>query len=106
MAAMKLPVLLLALLFAAMNISVPSSLMEMEGVTSDTLVVSSNDLADTPEEEREEAEGSPYEIEETDFYSTFSPPHLEAHSRPFHILSKLKVYIPSYSFSIFIPPLR
>lgn len=102
---MKLPVLLLALLFAAMNISVPSSLMEMEGFTSDTMVVSSNDLADTSEEEREEADNTPYEIEETDFYSSFPPPHLETHSKPFHILSKLKVFIPSYSFSIFIPPL-
>ena len=105
MASMKLPVLLLALLFAAMNISVPSSLMEMDGHSSDTLVVSPDDLADSSEEEREEAESSPYEIEETEFYSTFPPPHLEVHSRPFLVISELKVFIPSYSFSIFIPPL-
>lgn len=103
---MKFTVLLLALLFAAVNISKPSSERELNHFNPETLVISLNDVADSSQDERDgETETQTYEVEETELFSSFIPLHFEVSFRDLSILGILKVFISSYSFSIFIPPL-
>lgn len=103
---MKLPVLLLALLFAAINISMPSAERELNLFSPETSTVSLNDVVDFSDDERDgETESHNHEVEETEFFPVLTSLHLEMLSGPFHIDGPLKVFLSSYSFSIFIPPL-
>lgn len=104
---MKFSLLVITLMFVIINISIPSSFKGMS-VFSSEASVSLNDFVESDENTNDgEKEDETIEIEEVEkeMYLSALASKFYIESDSYNILYALKVYIPSYVFSIFIPPL-
>lgn len=102
---MKSFILLLSLLMAVLNITVPSSFSDLHVAEADS--VSLNEFVEEANETspgEEEEESSEKEEVEKEFYITAGPANYVDYT-DFRIFSTLPVFISSYTASFLIPPL-